>query len=67
MFLTADELKTLTGMQRPSAQVRWLRAHRWPFEVNALGDPVVLRSVAVARLGGSTQNEPKLRLPNAAA
>lgn len=41
MFLTAADLVTLTGYQRPSAQVRWLRRHGWRFTVNALGSPIV--------------------------
>ncbi len=65
MFLTESALHELTGRQRPSAQIRWLRAHGWPFEINALGRPVVLQAVAVVRLGGTPQNEaPKLRLVN---
>lgn len=41
MFLTADELRTLTGYRRHSAQVRWLRRHGYRFTVNGLGAPVV--------------------------
>ena len=68
MFLTRDEIADLTGYQRPSAQTRWFKERGWPFEISALGEPKVLRAVAVARLGGSSQNEePKLRLRNATA
>lgn len=68
LFLTADELRELTGFKRPSAQARWLKSHGWPFEISALGAPKVLRGVAVARLGGSPENDgPKLRLTDAAA
>ena len=41
MFLAAPDLQQLTGYQRASAQVRWLRRHGWRFTVNALGQPVV--------------------------
>ena len=41
MFLTVDELRTLTGYQRPSAQARWLRKHGFRFKLNGLGEPVV--------------------------
>jgi hypothetical protein len=41
VFLSSEELKKLTGYQRASAQVRWLRRHGWRFTVNALGEPVV--------------------------
>ena len=41
MFLTASDRQQLTGYQRASAQVRWLKRHGWRFTVNALGEPVV--------------------------
>lgn len=41
MILPASTLQELTGYQRASAQVRWLRRHGWRFTVNALGQPVV--------------------------
>lgn len=41
MFLTAADLRDLTGYVRYSAQARWLRRHGWRFTVNALGAPVV--------------------------
>lgn len=68
MLLASQDIKDLTGRIRPAAQIRWLKEHSWPFEVGADGRPKVLRSVAVARLGGSTQNEgPSLRLDHEAA
>lgn len=64
MFLTADELRELTGYKRPSDQMRWLREQRWPFVVGGDGLPKVLRSAAEARLGGTAAalTEPRLRL-----
>lgn len=44
MFLTTDELVTLTGLVRPSSQARWLRAHRVRHFVNAAGRVVVARA-----------------------
>jgi hypothetical protein len=41
MFLTGNEIRTLTGKIRHSAQVRWLREHGYKVEVNGLGVPVV--------------------------
>ena len=41
MFLTHDEIRTLTGYRRASAQVRWLRRHGYRFSVNGLGAPIV--------------------------
>lgn len=43
-MLTADELVTLTGLRRPSAQIRWLRARRIHHYVNAKNRPVVLQT-----------------------
>ena len=68
MFLTEQNMKELTGRVRPCAQIRWLKDNDWPFEINALGHPVVLRSVAVAKLGGNGQDDgPRLRLDDEAA
>lgn len=44
MFLTPDDLIVLTGLRRPSAQAKWLRAHRVRHYVNAGGRPVVARA-----------------------
>lgn len=68
MLLAPQEIKELTAYTRPSAQIRWLKSHGWPFEVGADGRPKVLRSVAVARLGGTAQNSgPSLRFDHEAA
>lgn len=66
MLLTSPELRAITGYARPAAQIRWLRGRGWPFEIDGRGRPVVLRAVAVARLGGGGHNhaEPSLRLGN---
>jgi hypothetical protein len=44
MFVTADELATLTGLRRPSAQIRWLRSRHIRHYVNAVGHPVIARA-----------------------
>lgn len=41
MFLTADELIELTGLRRPSAQAKWLRAQNIEFRLNPVGHPLV--------------------------
>jgi hypothetical protein len=51
MFLTAEEIRELTGYQRYADQRTWLTNHGWRFEVNAAGRPIVLRSFAEKRLG----------------
>lgn len=44
LFLTEDELRTLTGRGRKSAQLAQLRLMGIPFRVNAAGKPVVTRA-----------------------
>lgn len=55
MFLSADEIAGLTGLQRPRAQLSWLRANGWPVEEDAAGRPVLLRAVVEARMGAVVQ------------
>lgn len=50
MFLTADELRELTGLTRWSAQIRWLSARGWAHAVRADGRPVVSRKEAERQL-----------------
>jgi len=67
VFLTSDELKELTGFERASAQMRWLRQHCFPFEVGGDNVPKVLRSYVVSRFGGGAREvsnqRPRIRLP----
>jgi hypothetical protein len=51
MFLTADELKELTGYTYHCRQIEWLRRHNWRFEVTAQQRPKVARSYFESRLG----------------
>ena len=51
-FLTAEELTILCG-KRASKQIEWLNSHRWKYELNAAGKPVVGRFYARQRLGGA--------------
>jgi len=44
MFLTTEELFQLTGLRRPSAQIRWLRSRQIRHYVNAVGHPVIARA-----------------------
>lgn len=41
MILTDQEIQSLTGFRRASAQARWLRRNGYRFTVNGLGKPVV--------------------------
>lgn len=67
MFLSASNLKELTGLQRPSSVRRWLDAQRIPYLVGADGWPRVLHAIIMERLGGQIvppAHEPQLRLRN---
>jgi hypothetical protein len=61
MFLTPNELRTLTGRAHKSRQVEFLKAHRIRHYVNAEGRPVV----AAAWIVGGTS--PNIVQPNFAA
>lgn len=50
--LTRQELRTLIGTPVRARQVEWLKLHGWPHDLDYLGYPIVLRSVALERLGG---------------
>lgn len=51
MFLTADELRELTGYKLSTCQMRWLSNHGWQFEVSQIGRPIVGRAYARQKLG----------------
>lgn len=55
--LNRAELKAITGVGTRRLQIQWLAAKGWPFEVDHFGFPVVLRSVALERLGGEPAAE----------
>jgi hypothetical protein len=55
MFLSSDDVQTLTGYKQPARQIRWLAAHAWRFEVGGDGCPKVLRSYAEGRMGAPSQ------------
>ena len=44
MFLTADQLRDLTGYKKPALQRRWLADNGFSFEVRSDGRPIVSRS-----------------------
>lgn len=44
MFLSADDLRALTGYVKPALQRRWLLANGYKFDVRADGRPAVLVS-----------------------
>lgn len=44
LFLTDEEIATLTGRRIKSKQIDWLKRQGIPFRTNATGHPVVTRS-----------------------
>lgn len=50
MFVTREELETITGLRQFAAQKRWLIARGWKFELNAGGRPIVLRAEMERRM-----------------
>lgn len=52
LFLTEPDLRRLTGLKRPSAQIRWLQERGWPHEVDCAGRPVVARAEMERRMTG---------------
>lgn len=62
MFLTDEELETLTGYKRPADQRKWLTEHHWVFETARTGRPRILQDYAKNRLSGAEQKRaPVLR------
>ena len=57
MFLTAEEIQTLTGLKGACRQVGWLRIKGWRFELNAIGRPVIARRYAEKMLGCGPEHE----------
>lgn len=66
LFLTPDEVGTLTGFKTPARQVEWLRTKGWRFEINGNRRPIVARKYAEKMLGCGVPEETGYR-PNFAA
>lgn len=58
-FLDSAALQSLTGRKQKAAQIKVLRAQNIPFVVNALGEPVVAKSVFEARPGSAADKPAK--------
>lgn len=56
-ILTRSELKAIVGTPVREKQIEWLTRQGWPHEVNIHGYPVVLRSVALEKLGGEVPEQ----------
>jgi len=64
--LTRQELRVIIGTPVKASQFRWLTDHGWPHDADIAGNPVVLRSVALERLGAKPPKAWKLDETNVA-
>ena len=64
MFLTAEELKALTGYEHSRRQIGWLKSHGWRYEQSRTGRPVVLAKHAeeMLTIGQQQRQAPKMNL-----
>lgn len=64
-FLDDLALHRLTGRKHKSARIAVLRAQGIPFYINAMGEPIVARSVIEGRPGSAAEQPPKSWRSNA--
>lgn len=41
LTLSRNDIKSLTALEQPAAQIRWLKRNAWPFVIGADGLPKV--------------------------
>lgn len=64
MFLSQDELRELTDLKVPKAQMRWLQRYAYPFEIAASGKPKVLREYVMQKLMAISMSAIPINEPN---
>jgi hypothetical protein len=64
MFLTTDEMENLIGTNRRKKQIAWLQDRKFPYEVDILGNPKVLKSFIECRLGDIRSKNNKMTEPD---
>jgi len=65
MFLTADNLRELTGYRKPKLQRRWLAQNGYKFDVRGDGRPAVLvDQVNVRQLKGLDRSIETMEAPD---
>lgn len=57
LFLTGDEVGTLTGFKTPIRQIEWLSNKGWRFEINGNRRPIIARKYAEKMLGCSAPEQ----------
>lgn len=66
LFLTIEEVSTLTGFKTPKRQTEWLKTKGWRFEINGNRQPIVARKYTEKMLGCGIPEDNTYR-PNFAA
>jgi hypothetical protein len=64
LFLNTEELRDLTGYQKPGRQIAWLRGQGFTFRIAADGHPRVDRSHYLKLMGGMVEAQHKKTVPN---
>ena len=64
LFLTSDEIETLTGYKLPAHQTKWLRKKGWRFELNCNRKPIIARKYAEKMLGCASDTPESFPRPN---
>ena len=60
MFLSTDEIETLTGYKLQACQKRWFDSRGWRYEQAAGGRPIILRSYAERKMSDLSQSTAKV-------
>jgi hypothetical protein len=63
-LLTPEEIRDLTDCARPSAQIEWLRARSWVFDIGATGRPKVDRQEYERHMIGGQRKQPQKKGPD---
>lgn len=67
LTLSEAELERITGYRYPAWQRRWLKAHKWRFDQDRLGRPIVARAYYLQRQGVTAPDVSTSAEPNWAA
>jgi hypothetical protein len=62
MFISDQELETLTGYKRGAEQCKWLTSNGWVFAVDAHGKPRVAVDYCRYRMGAAKEEPRRLKL-----
>lgn len=57
--LAPADLASLTGGRQKRTQIRWLEEHKWHYELDRHGHPVVSRAYHDRRMAGDVTTKPE--------